>query len=252
LTDETRPVRHRTRSVFSVRALALCLVCVLVFAGAVTAAIVGASVHASIRLFGRDTAIAARIEAGLTLAQVAGRKGVLLLGDSRVESMRPPALHGAAYTYVVNAGVSGTTVETWATLLPPRSSTRRYATAVFWAGINDLLFGRTAAAQVATRISQVARRLREYAQRVWVVEQIPVRLAQLDASQALNARLTEINARVRAQLRREPAITIVSLHDSLRDPDGQLSSSYSRDGLHLNAKGQAQLLRQLRLQAAKQ
>lgn len=235
---------------FSVRALALCLLGVLVLAGAVTAAVVGASVHASIRLFGRDAAIAARIEAGLTLAQVAGRKGVLLVGDSRVESMRPPALHGPAHTYVVNAGVSGTTTEAWTELLPPRSSTRRYATAIFWAGVNDLLFGRAPAAEVATRISQIARRLREYAVRVWVVEQIPVRLSQPDASHALNARLAEINAKVRTQLRREPAIAVVSLHDALSEADGQLSSTYSRDGLHLNAKGQAQLLRLLRQQAA--
>jgi lysophospholipase L1-like esterase len=231
--------------VFSVRALALCLLGVLVLAGAVTAAVVGASVHASIRLFGRDAAIAARIEAGLTLAQVAGRKGVLLVGDSRVESMRPPALHGAARTYVVNAGVSGTTTEAWTELLPPRSSTRRYATAVFWAGVNDLHFGRPSAAEVASRISQIARRLRQYAQRVRVIEQIPVRLAQPDASHAMNTKLAEINARVRAQLQREPTIAIVPLHDTLRAPDGQLSPTYSRDGLHLNAKGKQLLIRHL-------
>jgi lysophospholipase L1-like esterase len=228
----SRPVPRRTRPVFSVRALALCLLGVLVCAGAATAAVVGASVHASIRLFGRDAAITARIEIGLALAQIAGREGVLLLGDSRVESMPPPALHGVARTYVVNAGVSGTTTEAWTALLPPRSSTRRYATAVFWAGVNDLLFGRPSAAEVATRISQIARRLRQYALRVRVVEQIPVRLAQLEGSNAMNTRLAEINARVRAELRREPAIAIVPLHDALSAPDGQLSPAYSGDGLH--------------------
>lgn len=245
MTRALRPAPRRTRPVFSTRAFLLCLVAVLVCAGAATVAVLGASVHASIRVLGRDNAIAARIEAGLTLAQIAGREGVLLVGDSRVEAMPGPALHGAAHTFVVNAGVSGTTAEVWTAALPPRSSSRRYATAVLWAGVNDLLFGRAAAADVATRISHLALRLRQYARRVRVIEQIPVRLAQLDASHALNARSAEINAGVRARLRREPAIAIVPLHDALRAPDGQLSPTYSDDGLHLNPKGQGLLLRHL-------
>lgn len=245
MTRTLRPAPRRNRPVFSVRALALSLLGVLVCGGAATAALVGASVHASIRVLGRDNAIAARIEAGLTLAQVAGRDGVLLVGDSRVEAMPRPALHGAAQTLVVNAGVSGTTAEVWTAVLPPRSSRRLYATAVLWAGVNDLLFGRATAAEVAARISHLALRLRQYARRVRVVEQIPVRLAQLDASHAFNARSAEINAQVRARLRREPGIAIVPLHDALRAPDGQLSPTYSDDGLHLNPKGQGQLLRHL-------
>lgn len=222
-------------------ALGLTLLC-----GAIALLVCG-SVHRPARLLGTSHAVRARIALGGMLGAALGRDTMLLVGDSRVEALPSPALAAGSPLFVVNAGVSGASAQAWLELLPARAGDEpRYGTAVWWAGLNDLLYGRANDATVADYVSRVALRLRHHARRVLVVEQIPVRLGSVAESQALDARLAAVNAEVRARLARDPGLSIFAIHDRLRDADGQLARWCSDDGLHLNAAGNAWLVRRIR------
>ena len=208
--------------------------------------LVTGSVHLSARLLGTSRAVAARVALGSTLGAMLGRDTMLLVGDSRIEALPTPTRASGAPLFVINTGASGTSARAWLDLLPSwAAGDSRYEAAVWWAGVNDVLYGRVSEAAVAESVSLVALRLRHHARRVLVVEQIPVRLASVAESRPLNARLAAVNGQVRRRLAPETGVSTLAIHDALRGADGQLAGWCSNDGLHLNAAGNAWLLQRI-------
>jgi len=240
-----RPRRSRaTRAALS---LVLGLALGLGLACSIVAWLVCGSVHQPARLLGVTNAVRARITLGSLLSSALGREGVLLVGDSRIEALPSPSSSDRAPRFVVNAGVSGTSAHAWLELLPSQTADgSRYGAAVWWAGVNDLLYGTASEAAVADDVSRIALRLRHHARRVLVLEQSPVRLDSVARSRSLDARLVAVNLRVAERLAREPGLSVLAIHDRLRDADGQLARWCSDDGLHLNASGNAWLVQRMR------
>lgn len=199
------------------------------------------SMHRLSGWLGARNAILWRAELGLRLGQAHAGKTLLLAGDSRLAMLDGPLIEAGRW-HEVNVAIGGSTAAHWHQMLADRSNGACYDAAFLWAGINDLMHQHAPAEATVEHVVAVALRLRDYAQRVFLLEQIPVRLAgKEDFSRTLSARVVEVNRGLHERLAGEPNVIIIATHDALRAPDGLLERWCSDDGLHLNEKGQAWL-----------
>lgn len=193
---------------------------------------------------GPSRAIEWRVELGLRLGQARSKRALLLAGDSRLE-IDGPLLRTGGWTEI-NVAMGGTALSDWDEWLVERPAARRYDAVIFWAGINDFLHRGAAVDATAEHLAAIARRLRRYARRVFVLEQIPVRVPPQEGDAVhLSVQIAELNRGVHERLAGASSVTIVAAHDELRAPDGLLQRWCSDDGLHLNAEGRAWLRRRI-------
>lgn len=197
---------------------------------------------------GLRPAVQLHTELGLLWDRSPSQRTLLLTGDSRLQELSGPLLEQSAWREV-NVAQGGSTAGQWAQALEdrkPRAVNDTYDVAILWVGINDFLNHASAMEATAEHIVTAARRLRGYAKRVIVLEQIPLRMPwDIEASRLLSEKVARLNPVLRARLSAEQGIELATIHDALRAPDGLLVPWFARDGLHLSDEGRRWLRRHI-------
>jgi lysophospholipase L1-like esterase len=196
------------------------------------------------QVIGYEATAELRIHSAVRMAHLLGQRPVLLLGDSRVESLGRAAI-GGADDFVINAGITGTTARFWREVLS--ASDTGGAVYIVWIGINDLINVRAAHETVVHDLRAiVARLVQNGATRVLLLEQIPVTVkAARQASITLG--VLEINRALLALAVSAPTVSTLALHARVQPPqDGSAPASWYADGVHLNERGNAQVRALLR------
>lgn len=217
----------------------------IVVALAIVSLYLCSSMQRSQRWLGATRAVRLHSAIGLRISRLLSERAVLLVGDSRIESLRWP-LHGYEGWRATNVGIGGTTAAMWSDWLAGSPSTTPYEAAVLWVGVNDLLTRGADVSATEDKVVGAARGLLSYARRVYVLEQIPVRFASKRLiSEKISDDVRQLNVGVAHKLSQEKAVSIMQLEEALRAPDGLLCDWASGDGLHLNERGQAWLSERL-------
>lgn len=226
--------------------IVLAAAAVLLGVGAGTAVLHGSMQRLSSAL-GARSAVQSRIALSGWWGRLQRKETLLLAGDSRIEGLGGAVLAGAGW-HEVNTGIGGTSAADWRVFLGSPGPHPRYDAALFWAGINDFLHHDAGAQDVASHVLAVTRELKQYADRVVVLDQIPVRVGPKARAERLSQRVAELNTRLYELLAHEPNVTLLRVHDALRASDGLLEPWCTDDGLHLNDAGDAWLRRRIEAQ----
>jgi lysophospholipase L1-like esterase len=189
------------------------------------------------RVIGYEATAVLRIQSAVRMAQLLGRRPVVLLGDSRVESLGRQAI-GGADDFVINAGISGTTARFWRELLSAAETGG--AVYVVWIGINDLVnAGASHEAVLHDLRAIVSRLVQNGATQVLLVEQIPTTV-EAARQASITAGILEINRGLLAMADSTAAVSTVALHARVQPlQDGSPAASWYADGVHLNERGNA-------------
>lgn len=196
------------------------------------------------RVIGYEATAALRIKGAVRMAQVLGRRPVVLLGDSRIEALGREAI-GRADDFVINAGISGTTARFWREALG--ASETDGAVYIVWLGINDLMNAGTPHEIVLDDLRAIAQRLvQNGAKQVLWLEQIPTTVKAARQA-AVTLGIVEINRGLLDLVRSSPVVSVLPLHARVQaSQDAGPAASWYADGVHLNERGSAQVRASLR------
>lgn len=175
------------------------------------------------------------------------RSDWVLLGDSRL-SLLDASAWPASLGPPVNLALAGSTAQRWRELLAeglPLLSPNAHA--VIWFGINDLQNLNRAPEAVARDVRAIAESLAPHVRAVSVLEQIPVSRPELTPQRnaALAREIERFNALLASAPFASARIQRVALFERFADAAGRPLAALYEDGLHLSARGHAQLVRQL-------
>lgn len=111
-------------------------------------------------------------------------------------------------------------------------------------GVNDLLFGKSAA-EVEIRYRELVSQIRTKAPSTQLVLEsiLPVN-NQIKNVGIQNAQIQDMNVRI-AQIAMDFSLPFVDIYSALTDPAGDLAARFTEDGLHLNGAGYAVWKQQL-------
>jgi lysophospholipase L1-like esterase len=199
------------------------------------------------RLLGTVAFSALRLRGSLVLAPLARKHPVVLVGDSRMESLGG-SLAGVRNAWAINIGLAGTTARFWRDALASRQLHHTDATFVLWVGINDLLVLGHRPATVAQDLEIVARRILGTwdARALIIVEQIPVRIEPESLNAEINRSVLALNRTFATLTTLSPRVVVLPLYARLCGADGRPLSTYYADGIHLNERGNRLLANSLR------
>jgi lysophospholipase L1-like esterase len=192
------------------------------------------------RVVGIEAAMGLRVRSGLAAAALLGRRGLVMLGDSRFESLGIDWLQ-ADDRMVVPAALAGATARGWNDALRCASFAATPTTLVVWLGVNDMVNERASGAETLRRLQAIVACAQQgAANRVLLLEQIPVRLSPAVENARIEQELRAINAGLDELAQRSDRVELLPLWSRFGG-DGATAACADcyDDGLHLNARGEA-------------
>lgn len=157
---------------------------------------------------------------------------VLFLGDSHFDGF----VVSNASPFAVNQGIGGDTLRGLLNRLNRGSSSNpihRAGCVVLLIGVNDIA---AEGANYTTNIPYMLDMISAWITGKWVICKLLPVTDGVAPSTLSNAKIDVVNQSIASKLSGRPGIALVDVKSTLA-PSGQLLSSYSIDGLHLNASG---------------
>lgn len=159
---------------------------------------------------------------------------IVFLGDSHVEQAEWHELFGDDPP-VLNRGISGDYTAAVLDRLPEvlRHKPRKI---FLWVGVNDLIFGKTAA-DVEPYYRQLVQKIRSDSPdtELFLLNLMPVN-NNTRRSGTNNEAITAMNRSIE-QIAHDFTLPYIDLNALMRDGDGNLATKFSEDGMHLNGHG---------------
>lgn len=159
---------------------------------------------------------------------------IIFLGDSQVQQAEWHELFGDNPA-VLNRGISGDYIAGIQERLPEilRHKPRKI---FLWVGVNDLIFGKTPAA-IEAQYRMLVQEIRSGTPEteLYLLNLLPVN-NQTRRSGTNNNDIAALNRSIE-KVARDFALPYIDLNTLMRDANGNLSTKYSQDGIHLNGHG---------------
>ena len=159
---------------------------------------------------------------------------IIFLGDSQTALCEWRELFGDTLP-VLNRGIVGDQVNGVAERL---EAILRYRAAKIFllVGVNDLLFGKSAA-EVALRYRELVGQIRTQAPATQLVLESVLPVNNMIKNIGIqNAQIQDLNVRI-AQIAKDFSLPFLDIYGPLTDPAGNLAARFTEDGLHLNGAG---------------